>query len=140
VIVVEDLNVSGLIRSRYLSRAIADMGWGMFSRQLAYKCQWYGSKLVMADRFFPSTKICWGCGEVANELPLAQRTFVCGSCGFSVDRDLNAAINLERYVAVSSTETQNACGEGSAGQGGNASVKLPSVKQEPDSTARMRFA
>ena len=139
VIVVEDLNVSSMIRNRRLSRAIADMGWAEFTRQLAYKCQWYGSKLVVADRFFPSTKTCSGCGEVADDIPLSQRIFVCGSCGLSIDRDLNAAINLENYVAVSSTETLNACGEGSSGRGGNALVKLPSLKQEPDGKARERF-
>ena len=140
VIVIEDLNVSGMIRNRRLSRAIADMGWGEFHRQLAYKCQWYGSKLVVADRFFPSTKTCSGCGEVSDDLPLSQRTFVCGSCGLKVDRDLNAAINLQMYVAVSSTETQNACGAASSGQGGNALVKLAAMKHEPDSGARERFA
>lgn len=141
VIVVEDLNVSGMIRNRHLSRAISDMGWSEFTRQLSYKCRWYGSKLVVADRYFPSTKTCSSCGEVAGEITLSQRIFDCGGCGLRVDRDLNAAINLEKYyVAVSSTETENACGEGSADQGGNVLVKLPSVKQEPDSKARERFA
>lgn len=141
VIVVEGLNVSGMIKNRRLSRAIADMGWGEFSRQLGYKCQWYGSTLVTSDRFFPSTKTCSGCGEIAGEIPLAERRFFCGTCGLSIDRDLNAAVNLERlYVAVSSTETQNARGEESSGRGGNALVKLASMKQEPDSETRERFA
>jgi putative transposase len=139
VIVVENLNVSGMIRNRHLSRAISDAGWAQFTRQLSYKCQWYGSTLVVADRYFPSTKTCSGCGDVAAEIPLSQRVFACGSCGLSVDRDLNAAINLERYVAVSSTETLNGCGEGSASQTGNGLVKLPSVKQEPDSKGRESF-
>ena len=95
---------------------------------------------MVADRFFPSTKTCSRCEEVAGEVLLSQRTFVCGSCGLSIDRDLNAAINLEKYVAVSSTETLNACGEGSSGRGGNVLVKLPSLKQEPDSKARQRLA
>jgi putative transposase len=140
VIVVEDLNVSGMIRNRHLSRAIADLGWGDFSRQLAYKCRWYGSELVVADRFFPSTRTCSECGEVADQVPLSKRTFVCWSCGLRVDRDLNAAINLERYVAVSSTETQNACGAESSGQDGNALVKLAAKKHEPDGEARESFA
>lgn len=139
VIVVEDLYVSGMIRNHHLARAIADMGWGEFHRQLAYKTTWYGSKLVVADRFFPSTKTCSGCGKVADEISLSQRIFVCGSCGLSIDRDLNAAINLRNYVAVSSTETLNACGEGSSGQDGNVLAKLPSAKQEPDSKARESF-
>lgn len=141
VIVVEGLNVAGMIRNRRLSRRVADLGWGEFHRQLSYKCVWYGSMLVVADRFFPSTKTCSGCGELADEVPLSQRTFVCGACGLSIDRDLNAAINLEKlYVAVSSTETQNACGAASSGQGGNVLVKLAAVKHEPDSRPRERFA
>ena len=157
LIVVEDLNVSGMIRNHHLSRAISDMGWGEFQRQLSYKTKWYGSQLIVADRFFPSTKTCSNCGVIADEVPLSKRTFVCGSCELSIDRDLNAAINLEKYVAVSSTETQNACGEESSGQDGNVLVKLSSIeegsdqaesgltklsseKQEPDSKARERFA
>lgn len=140
VIVVEDLAVSSMIRNRRLSRAISDAGWGEFTRQLAYKTQWYGSKLVVADRFFPSTKTCSACGEVEDEVPLSQRKFVCGSCGLGIDRDLNAAINLEKYVAVSSTGTLIACGGASSGQDGNGLVKLPSMKQEPDSKSRERFA
>lgn len=141
MILVEGLNVAGMIRNRRLSRQIADLGWSEFARQLSYKCVWYGSKLVVADRFFPSTKTCSGCGEVAEKVPLSQRTFVCGVCGLSIDRDLNAAINLEKlYVAVSSTETQNACGAASSGQGGNVLVKLAVAKHEPDSRSRERFA
>lgn len=129
VIVVEDLNVEGMIRNRHLSRAIADSSWGEFSRVLRYKCEWYGSKLVVADRFFPSTKTCSGCGEVQEEVPLSKRMFVCGSCGLSIDRDLNAAINLKMYVAVSSTETENARGGESSGQDGNVLVKLAPARQ-----------
>jgi putative transposase len=117
VIVIESLNISGMRRNRHLSRAISDLGWGEFSRQLDYKCRWYGCELLTADSFFPSTKKCSGCGEVASEVPLSQQTFACGSCGMSIDRDLNAASNLERiYVAASSAETQNARGERSSGQ------------------------
>lgn len=106
VIVIEGLNVSGMIRNRHLSRRIADQGWGEFARQLSYKCDWYGSKLVVAGRFFPSTKTCSACGEVAADVPLSERSFVCEGCDLAIDRDLNAAINLKNlYVAVSSTET-----------------------------------
>lgn len=140
VIVVEDLNVSGLIRNRSLSRVIADLAWGEFSRQLAYKTRWYGSVLVVADRFFASTKTCSGCGVVADEVPLSERTFACGSCGLDIDRDLNAAINLKNYVAVSSTETRNACGAASSGQDGDALVETTAMKHEPDSNDRETFA
>jgi putative transposase len=135
VIVVEDLHVAGLLRNRHLARAISDQGWAQFQGQLAYKCRWYGSRLVVAPRFYPSSKTCSGCGVVKATLPLGARAFVCAACGLVLDRDLNAARNLAKLaeaglVAASSAETQNACGEGSAGRAGNDAVDLPSAKQE----------
>jgi len=106
-IVIEDLNVSGMMKNRKLSRAISDIGFGTFRTMLEYKTQWYGSKLVVADRFFPSSKQCSGCGETRDIL-LSERVYHCPSCGLVLDRDLNAARNL---VAISSMETVNACGE-----------------------------
>ncbi|WP_448590753.1 RNA-guided endonuclease InsQ/TnpB family protein [Thermoflexus hugenholtzii] len=97
VLVVEDLNVRGLARSPYLSRSIADVGWGMFRRMLEYKCAWYGSRLIVAPRNFPSTRLCSRCGWIGPALPLSQRTFRCEACGLEVDRDLNAARNLRNY-------------------------------------------
>ena len=119
-IVVEDLAVANLIRNRRLARHIADQGWGEFRRQLAYKTSWYGSELVVVDRFWPSTKRCSACGNV-KEVGLDERVYECvrGECGLVLDRDLNAARNLVTYsvtVAVSEPETLNACGEGSADQ------------------------
>lgn len=119
-IVVEDLAVANLIRNRRLARHIADQGWGEFRRQLSYKTSWYGSELVVADRFWPSTKRCSACGN-EREIGLDERVYECerGECGLVLDRDLNAARNLVTYsvaVAVSEPETLNACGEGSAGQ------------------------
>ena len=135
VIVVEDLHVAGMVRNRRLARAIADQGWAQFHRQLGYKTRWYGSKLLVAPRFYPSSKRCSGCGLVKAHLPLKVRVFCCQGCGLVLDRDLNAACNLEvlagrAVVAGSSPETENACGGGSAGPAGNGSVELPSVKQE----------
>jgi len=137
VIVVEDLHVAGLLRNRRLARAISDQGWAEFHRQLAYKCQWYGSNLLVAPRYFPSSKQCSACGALKAVLPLDVRMFRCQMCGLVIDRDLNAARNLARLaegragpVAASSAETQNACGEGGAGQAGNDLVQLPSWKQE----------
>lgn len=122
VIVVEDLHVAGMVRNRHLSRAISDQGWAEFHRQLTYKCQWYGSKLLVAPRFYPSSKVCSGCGAAKAELPLSVRTFCCAACGLTIDRDLNAARNLAAIatdehsittaVAGSSPETENACGGG----------------------------
>jgi putative transposase len=83
VIVVEDLHVAGLVRNRRLTRAISDQGWAAFHRQLAYKCDWYGSRLLLAPRFYPSSKRCSACGLVKGSLPLAVRTFICQGCGLS---------------------------------------------------------
>ena len=131
VVVIEDLNVSGMLRNHHLAQAIGDVGWGEFRRQLAYKAAWYGCRVVVADRWFASSKTCSGCGWGDEQLTLADRTFRCQSCGLILDRDLNAAINLSK-LAASSADSQNACGEGSAGGGLRPAVKLPSVKQEPD--------
>jgi putative transposase len=135
VIVVEDLHVAGMVRNRHLARAISDQGWSEFQRQLAYKCQWYGSRLLVAPRFYPSSKTCSGCGFIQAALPLTARVITCEGCGLVICRDLNAARNLARLaeaelVAVSSAETQNACGEGSAGRADTGLVELPSEKQE----------
>ncbi|MEV6072670.1 IS607 family element RNA-guided endonuclease TnpB [Nocardia sp. NPDC052001] len=101
VIVVETLNVSGMhagggARKRGLNRSIADAALAEIRRMLTYKTRWYGSVLVEADRFFPSSKTCSGCGRGKPNLTLADRTYVCEHCGVVIDRDLNAAINLAR--------------------------------------------
>jgi putative transposase len=98
VLVVEDLHVAGLLRNRHLAASIADASWGEFHRQLAYKCVWYGSRLVVADRWYPSSKTCSDCGLVKAELLLSQRMFRCDGCGLVLDRDLNAARNLASLV------------------------------------------
>ena len=77
---------------------------------LEYKAGWYGSRVVVAPRLYPSSKRCSGCGLVKSELPLPERTYSCGGCGHTMDRDLNAARNLVSLVAGSSPETVNACG------------------------------
>ena len=96
VIVIEDLNVKGMVKNHSLAKHISDAAWGEFSRQLEYKTTWYGSTLVKADRFYPSSKTCAQCGAVKAKLSLTERTFACDSCGHQVDRDLNAATNLAR--------------------------------------------
>ena len=94
VIVVENLNVKGLVRNRKLSKAISDVGWGMFVNFLAYKLEQKEGKLVEIDRFFPSSKKCSCCGHVVDELPLDIREWDCPSCGTHHDRDGNAASNI----------------------------------------------
>ena len=100
-IVIEDLNVSGMLKNHRLASAIADCGFYEFRRQLEYKCDWYGAILHIVDRWFPSSKTCSNCLTVKKDLKLKDRTFKCDHCGFVIDRDFNASINLEN--AVSST-------------------------------------
>ncbi len=96
-IVIEDLNVSGMLSNGKLAKAIADMGFYEFRRQLEYKCQLYGSELIIADRWFRSSKTCSNCGNHNSDLTLSDRIYNCNSCGVSLDRDQNAAINLSRW-------------------------------------------
>ncbi|WP_414588688.1 RNA-guided endonuclease InsQ/TnpB family protein [Scytonema sp. PCC 10023] len=98
-VVIEDLNVSGMMANHKLAKAIADMSFFEFRRQLTYKCELYGSKLVVIDRWFPSSKTCSNCGTKKETLTLDERVFECGHCGFVIDRDLNAAINLSKAVS-----------------------------------------
>ncbi len=114
-IVVEDLNVRGMVRTHQVARSLADAGFAEFRCQLAYKCGGYGSRLVVADRWFPSSKRCSRCGTVKAELSLSERTFRCDACGLGIGRDVNAAINLAWWadhhaVTASAAETQTACG------------------------------
>ena len=96
-IVIEDLNVSGMLKNRKLAKAIADMGFHEFRRQLGYKCKLYGSQLIIADRWFPSSKICSNCGWHNPDLKLSDRWFLCIGCGSFIERDSNASINLSRW-------------------------------------------
>jgi putative transposase len=109
-IVVEDLNVAGMLDNRRLARQVADASFGEIRRQLNYKTKWNGGELVVADRWFPSSKTCSACQTVKPKLSLAQRTFTCKHCGLVLDRDLNAALNLKQYVARSGRETINGRG------------------------------
>jgi len=97
VIGVEDLNVAGMLRNHRLALSIADAGFGEIRRQLAYKAEWYGGELVEIDRFFPSSKLCRFCGCINGDLTLADREWTCG-CGAVLDRDQNAALNIERQA------------------------------------------
>lgn len=94
IIVVEDLNVNGMIKNHSLSRAISDAGWSEFIRQLEYKTAWNGGRIVKAPQFFASTKTCSACGSVKKEISLSERTYCCNVCGLVIDRDINAAQNL----------------------------------------------
>lgn len=113
-VVVERLNVAGMVRQPRLARALADSGMGQVRRLLTYKCRWEGGRLLEADLFYPSSKTCSGCGMARAKLSLSERVFHCEACGLELDRDLNAARNLaalvEIAVAESGSETSiNAC-------------------------------
>ena len=131
---VEDLHVRGMMANRHLARSIADMGFHECRRQLDYKAQRRGGQMVVADRWFPSSKTCSCCGTVMKTLPLSVREWTCEACGAAHDRDVNAAKNLERY-AVSSTVSARG-GEG-AGLARKRKVKPSPVKQEPNSSGEL---
>jgi putative transposase len=129
VLVIEDLNVSGMLKNHRLAQAIGDVGFYEFKRQLLYKASWYGSRVILADRWEPSSKRCSGCGWQDADLTLSDRTYHCEQCGLVLDRDLNAAINLVQ-LAGSSSDSQNACGAASSGTRLAPRVQLAAEKQE----------
>lgn len=121
---LEDLNVKGMMANHCLARAISDVGFFEIRRQLEYKAE----KVVVINRWLPTSKTCSNCGGKKDVLPLAARTFHCTACGFEIDRDLNAACNIH----TASCAVINACGDGSSGPEARKRLrtKLPSVKQE----------
>ena len=126
-IVIENLNVKGMIKNHNLAQALSDVSFGEIARQLAYKAQWQGKELVKADRFFASSKTCSGCGHKKESLKLSERIFNCEKCDLKIDRDLNAAINLANFGSTLKHKGREACGEGSS------AIEIshsPSVKQE----------
>ena len=109
-VVLENLNVSGMVKNHHLAQAIMDVGFYEFRRQMLYKGHWYGCQFILADPFYPSSKRCSQCGHIKVEMGLSERVYICDHCGWKVDRDLNAAINLEQLATGSSPE-RYACGE-----------------------------
>ena len=134
-IVIEDLNVKGMMKNRHLSRAIADLGFFEFRRQLEYKAKMRGNVIIVADRWFASSKICSCCSYKLESLSLATRQWRCPVCCTQHERDLNAAINL-KSLAVSSTVS--VCGEASSGFNREIKTKLASVKQKSKTIATYR--
>ena len=122
----EDLNVTGMLANRKLARAVADQGFGAARRMLGYKTTWNGGRLLVADRWYPSSKTCSACGWRKPSLTLAERLFTCEACGLVTDRDVNAARNLLE-LAASGAESINACG--AAVRPGVAGHRV--TKQEP---------
>jgi putative transposase len=132
-VVVEDLNVSGMLRNRRLARHIADAGFAEIRRQLAYKTQWNGGRLLVADRWYPSSKTCSGCGAAKAKLALSERAYHCQACGLVIDRDRNASLNLAALAAEFDT-----AGSGPvAARGANQKTRKRgqvAVKREPGTT------
>jgi putative transposase len=130
-VVVEDLNVTGMVANKRLARHIADAGFGEIRRQIEYKTAWRGGRVVVADRWFASSKRCSGCGSVRAKLTLSERTYVCVACGLVVDRDRNAALNLAEYgeqmIAASGAEIGNGRGadQKTPGEGQVAAKRQP---------------
>ena len=97
-VVMESLNVRGMMKNRHLSKVIQEQCFYEFIRQMKYKCEWNGIEFVQVDRFYPSSKTCSCCGTYKKDLKLSDRIFKCNACYVEIDRDYNAAINLSRYV------------------------------------------
>jgi len=96
-IAIEDLNVSGMLKNHCLAKAISDVAWSEFRRQLSYKCEWYGKNLLVIGRFEPSSKMC-SCGEINKDLKLSDRKWTCKKCGLTHDRDILASQNIKRFA------------------------------------------
>ena len=96
---MENLNVLGMMKNKHLSKAVAEQNFNEIIRQMQYKCEWNGIPFVQVDMFYPSSKLCSGCGCKKTDLKLKDRTYICKNCGLVIDRDYNAAINLMRYEA-----------------------------------------
>ena len=99
-----------MVQNHHLAQAIMDVGFYEFRRQMMYKGQWYGCQVILADRFYPSSKRCSHSEHIQATLNLDTRVYICGHCGLMINRDLNAAINLEQLSTGSSPESY-ACGE-----------------------------
>jgi len=144
VVVLEDLHVDGMKRNRKLALSISDVGLGEFRRQMTYKTAWQGEALLLADRWFPSTKRCSGCGNMKEDMDLSERIYVCENpaCGLVIDRDVNAALNLaalakpvnqpgpyREFLGKGETPVERGA---LADPSQDGSVKLPPAKQEPN--------
>ena len=139
VIVLEDIDMQSMARTLHLGKSVNDLGFGKFRERLEWKCAAFGSEVVYADRWFPSSKTCNHCGEVNTELKLSDREWACPKCGCIVDRDYNAACNLRDYYykvimkneiyGTDGTAGIHACGDGTYTSRETA-TQAPSLKQE----------
>ncbi|PLS27973.1 transposase [Bifidobacterium anseris] len=132
---IEDLNVQGMMGNHKLAKDIADAAFGTIRTMLTYKTAQTGSRLHIIDHWYPSSKTCSNCGAVKATLSLNERTYHCEHCGYTIDRDLNAAINIKNHVAPSAEETVNARGGNVRRDSPRVAVRNP-VKREPSSSDR----
>lgn len=100
-VVMETLDIKGMMKNKYLSKALQQQKLYEFKRQMKYKCEFNGIEFVEADKWYPSSKTCSKCGHIKKQLSLSERNYICEECGCIIDRDYNAAINLSRYSAES---------------------------------------
>ena len=131
---VEDLNVAGMVRNHRLARAVEDASFAELRRQLAYKTARTGARLHVIDRYYPSSRTCSACGTVKAKLSLSERVYHCEKCGLTIDRDLNAAINIQ--VAGSAPETLNARGGDIRRADAKRQATPSPVKREPSGSER----
>ncbi|GAB3969600.1 RNA-guided endonuclease TnpB family protein [Actinoallomurus acanthiterrae] len=135
IIVIEDLAIKNMVKNRALARVISDAGWGEFRRQLEYKAERAGRRLVVIDRWYPSSKTCSACGHLLARLSLSTRRWTCPGCRTRHDRDINAAKNiLAAGRAVAGESPGDACGAGVRRQG--SSLPPPALKQETRAARR----
>ena len=132
-IVLEDLNVKGMLKNKHLSKSVQQQNFYKFREILTYKAERAGIKLIVADRFYPSSKTCSHCGAIKQDLKLSDRVFMCNECGLEIDRDLNASLNPCHYGTVSSTGI-NVCGV--PHQTGVATAKQGTMKQKLNRSLR----
>jgi IS605 OrfB family transposase len=99
-IIIEDLNISGMLKNHKLAQAISDVSWSKFITYLKYKSEWYGVNIIEIGRFEPSSKMCSNCGNIYKELSLKERKWKCNNCKIEHDRDINAAKNIKQFGLI----------------------------------------
>ncbi|MDA8095536.1 MAG: RNA-guided endonuclease TnpB family protein [Betaproteobacteria bacterium] len=132
-VVIEDLHVKGMLANDRMARAISDVGFGMFRSQIEYKAKRYDTRLIIADRWYPSSRLCSVCGWKHEALKLRDREWTCAECGTRHDRDLNAALNLKRLATATALPVASPSGNGgaAAGEVPVAAGKVTPVSDEP---------
>lgn len=134
---IEDLNVAGMVKNHRLASAVSDCGFAELRRQLVYKAARTGARIHVVDRWYPSSKMCSNCRTVKAKLPLSERTYRCDACGTVIDRDLNAAININ--VAGSAPETLNARGGDARHDRREPAAQTPAKREPSSGASRVRL-